>query len=217
MAALSVRRAILLMTSTLATPAVAQDHAVRSRWPCISPIVRCCPRRPAGRGPADIVVTGARLQAVKDIAAKRSIVSSLTASVRTKSGLCPIRAGRGADAGARHLDDPEQRSRRGAIPVDPGLNADYNLVEIDGVPLPANEISRRNVSLDVIPSSLASRVEVNKSMNAAMNGNAIGGVANLRTRSAFDNAASRSWRTLRHWPLGLPAHARRQLTLGQPN
>ncbi|KQT32011.1 hypothetical protein ASG29_09125 [Sphingomonas sp. Leaf412] len=68
-----------------------------------------------------------------------------------------------------------------------GLNADYNLVEIDGVPLPANEVGRRNVSLDVIPSSLASRVEVYKSVNASMNGNAIGGVANLRTRSAFDN------------------------------
>nr|WP_243848328.1 TonB-dependent receptor [Sphingomonas insulae] len=52
--------------------------------------------------------------------------------------------------------------------------------------MPANEIGRRNVSLDVIPSSLASRVEVYKSVTAAMNGNAIGGIANLRTRSAFD-------------------------------
>jgi TonB-dependent receptor len=68
-----------------------------------------------------------------------------------------------------------------------GLNADYNAVQIDGFSLPATETTRRNVSLDVIPSSLASRVDVFKTRTADMTGNAIGGVANLRTRSAFDH------------------------------
>ena len=68
-----------------------------------------------------------------------------------------------------------------------GLNADYNAVQIDGFSLPATETTRRNVSLDVIPSSLASRVDVFKTRTADMTGNAIGGIANLRTRSAFDH------------------------------
>lgn len=68
-----------------------------------------------------------------------------------------------------------------------GLNADYNAVEVDGFSLPATETSRRNVSLDVIPSSLAKRVDVYKSMNTSQTGNAIGGLANLITRTAFDH------------------------------
>ena len=68
-----------------------------------------------------------------------------------------------------------------------GLNADYNAVQVDGFSLPATESTRRNVSLDVIPSSLAQRVDVYKSMSANQTGNAIGGLANLITRSPFDH------------------------------
>lgn len=68
-----------------------------------------------------------------------------------------------------------------------GLNADYNAVQVDGFSLPATETSRRNVSLDVIPSSLAQRVDVYKSVSANQTGNAIGGIANLITRSPFDH------------------------------
>ncbi|SDZ70422.1 TonB-dependent receptor [Variovorax sp. YR266] len=68
-----------------------------------------------------------------------------------------------------------------------GFNPDYNSVTIDGIALPATETTRRVVSLDVIPASLASQVSVYKTFTPEMEGNAIGGLTNLRTRSAFDN------------------------------
>lgn len=69
-----------------------------------------------------------------------------------------------------------------------GLNSDYNAVFIDGMQLPSTETSRRNVSLDVIPSALAKGIRNFKTFTPEMGGDAIGGVVDLRTRSAFDNA-----------------------------
>ncbi|WP_031338225.1 TonB-dependent receptor, partial [Xanthomonas maliensis] len=69
-----------------------------------------------------------------------------------------------------------------------GLNPDYNTVLVDGVALPSTETTRRVQSLDVIPSSLAQQVDIYKTFNADMDSNAIGGIAALRTRSAFDHA-----------------------------
>ncbi|MCC4626423.1 TonB-dependent receptor [Xanthomonas campestris pv. nigromaculans] len=68
-----------------------------------------------------------------------------------------------------------------------GFNPDYNNVLIDGVALPSTETSRRVQSLDVIPASLAQQVDIYKTFNADMDSNAIGGIAALRTRSAFDH------------------------------
>ena len=67
-----------------------------------------------------------------------------------------------------------------------GLNSDYNAVTIDGIALPGTETTRRIVSLDVLPSSLAKDVRIYKTFTPEMDGNAIGGLTNLRTRSAFD-------------------------------
>ncbi len=67
-----------------------------------------------------------------------------------------------------------------------GFNPDYNSVLIDGVALPSTETSRRIQSLDVIPASLAQQVDIYKSFSADMDSNAIGGIAALKTRSAFD-------------------------------
>lgn len=69
-----------------------------------------------------------------------------------------------------------------------GLNADYNAVLIDGLQLPSTETNRRNVSLDVIPSSLAKNISALKTFTPEMDGNAIGAIVNLQTRSAFDGA-----------------------------
>lgn len=68
-----------------------------------------------------------------------------------------------------------------------GLNADYNAVLIDGLQLPSTETNRRNVSLDVIPASLAKNIIALKTFTPEMDGNAIGAVVNLQTRSAFDH------------------------------
>lgn len=136
---------------------------------------------------ADIVVTGARLQAKREIEAKREIAVISDSIGSDEIGTLPD-FGLGEALTRVPGVSTVQNNARGEAQFLSirGLNADYNLVQIDGVSLPANETGRRNVSLDVIPSSLASRVEVYKSVTAAMNGNAIGGIANLRTRSAFD-------------------------------
>ncbi|GGA45350.1 TonB-dependent receptor [Dyella nitratireducens] len=68
-----------------------------------------------------------------------------------------------------------------------GLNPDYNSVMVDGIALPSTETTSRNVSLDVLPASLAQQVSIYKTVTADMPADAIGGVVNLRTRSAFDH------------------------------
>lgn len=165
------QRLLLLASATLAGPAFAQAGP------------------PATDAPAqdDIVVTGARLQSVREIAAKREIAVISDSISADEIGTLPD-FGLGEALQRVPGVSAIQNNARGEAQFLSirGLNADYNLVQIDGVSLPANEISRRNVSLDVIPSSLASRVEVYKTRTAAMDANAIGGTANLRTRSAFE-------------------------------
>lgn len=174
------KRAMLLLSSVLAAPAAAQGT------PPAAPQAPAAPP-PSGDEGADIVVTGARLQAVREIEAKRDIPVISDSISSDEIGTLPD-FGLGEALTRVPGVSTIQNNARGEAQFLSirGLNADYNLVQIDGVSLPANEIGRRNVSLDVIPSSLASRVEVYKSVTAAMNANAIGGIANLRTRSAFD-------------------------------
>src|SRR5260370_26966526 len=57
---------------------------------------------------------------------------------------------------------------------------------IDGVNVPSPEGNVRNVKLDVIPSSLVDRIEVNKTLSANQDGAAIRGSVNLVTKSAGD-------------------------------
>ena len=171
---LAIRR-LLLLSSAIAAPIHAQTTA-----PSAMPAA-------AVEAGEEIVVTGAHLQAVREIAAKRDIPVISDSISSDEIGTLPDFGLGEALTRVPGISTIQNNARGEAQFLSiRGLNADYNLVEIDGVALPANEVGRRNVSLDVIPSSLASRVEVYKSVNAAMNGNAIGGIANLRTRSAFD-------------------------------
>jgi len=55
---------------------------------------------------------------------------------------------------------------------------------IDGVNVPSPEGSVRNVKLDVLPSGLVDRIEVNKTLSANQDGDAIGGSVNLVTKTA---------------------------------
>ena len=94
-----------------------------------------------------------------------------------------------------------------------GFNPDYNSVLIDGIALPSTETSRRIQSLDVIPASLVERVDVYKSFNADNDSNAIGGIAAIRTRSAFDHpgqftalsANLADWENTRHLHSSTPS------------
>ena len=57
---------------------------------------------------------------------------------------------------------------------------------IDGVEVPSPEGGVRQVKLDVIPADLIDSVQINKTLQPNMNGDAIGGSVNLVTRKAGD-------------------------------
>jgi hypothetical protein len=57
---------------------------------------------------------------------------------------------------------------------------------IDGVEVPSPEGGVRQVKLDVIPADLVDSVQINKTLQPNMNGDAIGGSVNLVTRKAED-------------------------------
>ncbi len=68
-----------------------------------------------------------------------------------------------------------------------GLNPDYNSVTVDGMVLPSTEETTRSVSFDVLPSVLVSQANVLKTWTVDQPSDAVGGVTDLRTRSAFDH------------------------------
>jgi TonB-dependent receptor len=56
-------------------------------------------------------------------------------------------------------------------------------VTINGVNVPSPEGNVRNIKLDVVPSNLVDRIEVNKTLSANQDGDAIGGSVNLVTKT----------------------------------
>ena len=64
-----------------------------------------------------------------------------------------------------------------------GAEPRYSNVTIDGVNVASPE-SVRQIKLDIVPSDLVESVEINKTLLASMDGDAIGGSVNLRTKTA---------------------------------
>ena len=56
-------------------------------------------------------------------------------------------------------------------------------VTIDGVNVPSPEATVRNIKLDIIPAGIVDRIEVNKTLSANQDGDAIGGSVNLVTKT----------------------------------
>jgi TonB-dependent receptor len=67
-----------------------------------------------------------------------------------------------------------------------GTDPRLSNVTINGVNVPPPEGGVRNVKLDVIPSDLVASIEVNKTLSANQDGDAIGGSINLVTKTAPD-------------------------------
>jgi TonB-dependent receptor len=65
-----------------------------------------------------------------------------------------------------------------------GAEPRYSNVTIDGVNVPSPESGVRQIKLDIVPSDLVESVEINKTLLANMDGDAIGGSVNLRTKTA---------------------------------
>ncbi|MBU1375844.1 MAG: TonB-dependent receptor [Alphaproteobacteria bacterium] len=72
------------------------------------------------------------------------------------------------------------------FPVLRGLRSTYNRTTIDGAVVASVDESGRTVPMDIVPSVMAGRLEVIKTVTPENDGNAIGGVINVTTRSAFD-------------------------------
>ena len=65
-----------------------------------------------------------------------------------------------------------------------GTEPRYSNVTIDGVNVPSPESGVRQIKLDVVPSDLVESVEINKTLQANMDADGIGGSVNLRTKTA---------------------------------
>ncbi len=67
-----------------------------------------------------------------------------------------------------------------------GAPKEFTTVTIDGVPLANPDSTSRGVELDTIPSDVISALEVTKAITPDMDGDAIAGNINIRTKSALD-------------------------------
>jgi TonB-dependent receptor len=68
-----------------------------------------------------------------------------------------------------------------------GMDKRYNYTLINGVKIPSPDNKNRFVPLDIFPAELLDRLEVNKSLTAGMEGDAIGGSVNLVMKDAPQN------------------------------
>ena len=72
---------------------------------------------------------------------------------------------------------------------------------IDGINVPSPESGVRQVKLDVVPADLVESVEVNKTLSANQDGDAIGGSVNLVTRTAGETPTISGFGELGHTPI----------------
>lgn len=59
-------------------------------------------------------------------------------------------------------------------------------VTLEGINVPSPEVAVRQIKLDVIPADLVESVELEKTLSASQDGDAIGGTVNLKLKSAAD-------------------------------
>jgi TonB-dependent receptor len=67
-----------------------------------------------------------------------------------------------------------------------GAEPRYNNVTINGIEVPSPESGVRQIKLDIIPANLIDSVELNKTLSANQDGDAIGGSVNLVSKAAED-------------------------------
>jgi hypothetical protein len=67
-----------------------------------------------------------------------------------------------------------------------GMDKRYNYTLVNGIKIPSPETKNRYVPLDIFPSDLLDRLEVTKSLTPSMEGDAVGGVIDMRMKDAPD-------------------------------
>nr|KIS31791.1 hypothetical protein TQ38_15430 [Novosphingobium sp. P6W] len=148
----------------------------------------------SGEAPAnDIVVTGFRASQQSAVKAKRNAAVIMDSVAQDDVGRLPdlniVEASRritgvsvvgGADA-TKNRDIYQRATIR-------GLDPKYNLVTIDDVPLASPDWIFRGARLDMLPSSLVSRIDAIKTVTAQYDPHALGGQINIVSKSAFDQS-----------------------------
>ena len=168
---LSSRRfaAVLLATTALASPALAQQVETD----------------PEATSVDEIVVTGQRAAQRAAIAVKRSEFEVMDVISSDDIGKLPDH---NTAAALRRIPGVSVQEDQGEprFPVLRGLTSTYNRTTIDGAIVASVDEAARTVPLDIVPSVMAGQVQVIKTVTPENDANAIGGVINITTRSAFD-------------------------------
>lgn len=133
----------------------------------------------------EIVVTGAREAQRAGIAVKRETFVVADVVSADDIGKLPDH---NTAAALRRIPGISVMEDQGEprFPVIRGLRSTYNRTTIDGALVASVDESGRTVPMDIVPSVMAGRLEVIKTVTPEHDGNAIGGVINVTTRSAFD-------------------------------
>lgn len=135
----------------------------------------------------EIVVTGSRLQNRRSINERQSRVQ-VTDSV-TSDDVDQLPDFNIGDALERlpgiAIEADQAEARFVTIRA---LNANYNYTQVDGVSVAVPDGNGRRVYMDVMPASLADKVNVYKTFTPNMEGSWIGGLVDVRTASAFDRS-----------------------------
>ncbi len=166
-------RAVLLCSAVLfATPAMAQAD----------PLPETEMAEDDGEG---IVVTGQRRAQYEATAEKREAFVVMDAISSDDIGKLPDH---NTAAALRRIPGLSVQEDQGEprFPVLRGLQSTYNRTTVDGAMVSGVDSGGRTVPLDIIPSVMAGRIEVIKTVMPENDANAIGGIINIATRSAFD-------------------------------
>ncbi len=132
-----------------------------------------------------ISVTGSRLQNVKAIDTRRDSKAIVDAVTSDDVGRLPdFNIGEALQRlPGIGIQNDQAEARFVTIRA---LNAEYNYTTVDGVSIAVPDRDGRRVFMDVMPASLAERIDVYKTFTPDLEGGAIGGVIDIRTASAFD-------------------------------
>lgn len=134
----------------------------------------------------EVVVTGQREAQRAAIEVKRESLQVLDAVSADDIGKLPDHNTAAALRRIPGVSVMEDQSEP-RVPVLRGLSSTYNRTTVDGAVLGAIESGARTVPLDIVPSVMVGRAEVVKTVLPEQDANAIGGIINIVTRSAFDS------------------------------
>lgn len=133
-----------------------------------------------------IVVTGQRKAQYEATAQKRDAFIVMDAISSDDIGKLPDH---NTAAALRRVPGLSVQEDQGEprFPVLRGLQSTYNRTTLDGAMVSGVDAGGRTVPLDIVPSVMAGRIEVIKTVLPENDANAIGGIINIATRSAFDS------------------------------